>query len=1131
MDVVRELDCEYVEEQNLVSGYLSGRLSEQDAEAFEKHFFGCEKCWAEVKAGEEIRATLQRGRARVKTPVVSNVRRGPWVRWLALAAAAAIGAAAVGTVLLVRGREASDIAALARAAGTRRTTAARLTGPFEYAQVQDVTRGREDVPVKLRRTALEALEKSEAKPDAETLHAAGVAHLLVDEWDAAVDTLENAVKLGPQDAHILTDLAAAYHTRAIRRDRAADLPPAYENAKHATELDPRLAPAQYNVALILESLGRRDEAREAWQRYLTLDPKSGWADEARAREKSLASPPQSELWQKERERLNAGWNPSAIEAQSLAKRFPQQVRQYVEDDLLTRWADASDPESSGRAFRSARVLAESLAASNGERLALDAVGVIEAGGPIESLRRGHAAFGAARKAYKAADIRQAFADFRLAEDAFRKTDSQFLHLARLGEASCALYGLDASQATTAVAAFEAEAERNSERHRALAGQTLWLRALIEDVRGHPYESFRAFSQALSVFESLGETENVAVLHGQLAGQLEMLGDANGAWVHHLQELALMDRGAPAVRVTNALGSVARLSADQGYTRLALLAEDAEGAAAESSGVPLFESYSKLWRAQLLERMGRTAEARADLSHARANCDRITDAGSRNRARAEIELATVRISSGGNAVEALASADRALAFSRSIDDRGRLPELLLIRGRLHSQAGSHELARADFLAGIDALEASRADIAPQDLRVSYFETGRSLFDEAIENLWQANDRSAAFELADRAHGRVLLDTRGAPANQSTRESTRSGNRLLAKLTRALGPGDALVEYWIGDHGSKAWIARSEGIEAVTLPAGNLAGEIREVANALSKSGVAVDTLLANAYDSAIRPLEPYLQGVREITIVADGPLHTCPFAALRERHRSRYLVEDFAISLSPSAAFLLAARDPRQAAGGVLVFQDPIFDQSRFPDLPRLVATSTDADAISKVTSGVRVLRGGDATADALLASSPDYGVIHFAGHAVADSRDPSLVGLLLAPTEANPSGVLYAHELAGLDLHRTDLVVLAACGTAMGRPSSSDGPSGLSRAFLAAGAQVVVATLWPVADRASGSFFSAFYRHLLRGNGVAEAVRATQREAISAGGLDRLRAGDWASVIVIGDARPATALLAASSRS
>ena len=94
---------------------------------------------------------------------------------------------------------------------------------------------------------------------------------------------------------------------------------------------------------------------------------------------------------------------------------------------------------------------------------------------------------------------------------------------------------------------------------------------------------------------------------------------------------------------------------------------------------------------------------------------------------------------------------------------------------------------------------------------------------------------------------------------------------------------------------------------------------------------------------------------------------------------------------------------------------------------------------------------------------------------------------------------------------------------------TSEGPMGLSRAFLGAGAPVVVATLWPVADRPSGRLFASFYRHLFEGGSPGEALRAAQVEALGSGAA--LPARDWASLVVMGDARRSLQPLSTSTSS
>ncbi len=49
----------------------------------------------------------------------------------------------------------------------------------------------------------------------------------------------------------------------------------------AVEFDPGFADAHFNLAMALEELGRREEARAHWESYLTLNPEGTWADIAR----------------------------------------------------------------------------------------------------------------------------------------------------------------------------------------------------------------------------------------------------------------------------------------------------------------------------------------------------------------------------------------------------------------------------------------------------------------------------------------------------------------------------------------------------------------------------------------------------------------------------------------------------------------------------------------------------------------------------------------------------------------------------------------------------------------------------------------------------------------------------------
>lgn len=91
-------------------------------------------------------------------------------------------------------------------------------------------------------------------------------------------------------------------------------------------------------------------------------------------------------------------------------------------------------------------------------------------------------------------------------------------------------------------------------------------------------------------------------------------------------------------------------------------------------------------------------------------------------------------------------------------------------------------------------------------------------------------------------------------------------------------------------------------------------------------------------------------------------------------------------------------------------------------------------------------------------------------------------------------GILSAEEMSRLELTGTWLVVLSACETGLGEARSGEGVLGMRRGLIQAGAQHLLLTLWPVADRETALFMVDFYGNLRAGEKspveVAAAVQA-----------------------------------------
>ncbi|MEK6597763.1 MAG: zf-HC2 domain-containing protein [Gemmatimonadota bacterium] len=93
------MTCELVDQTELDRRYLEGRLTDAEANAFEEHYLGCDRCWGLVKGGAGVRAALHGGGA----TLASRPRR--W--WRPLAIAAGLGIVTFGTWQAVTPRDAA----------------------------------------------------------------------------------------------------------------------------------------------------------------------------------------------------------------------------------------------------------------------------------------------------------------------------------------------------------------------------------------------------------------------------------------------------------------------------------------------------------------------------------------------------------------------------------------------------------------------------------------------------------------------------------------------------------------------------------------------------------------------------------------------------------------------------------------------------------------------------------------------------------------------------------------------------------------------------------------------------------------------------------------------------------------
>jgi CHAT domain-containing protein len=975
---------------------------------------------------------------------------------------------------------------LAHAFRGRRYVEPRLQG-FAYAPLATSAHGpsakvyNPDVLI----AAAGVREQAAQRSTPASLAALGVAHLVVAETDRAVDALEEAAALAPGDGSIQSDLAAAYLVRGRASERPDDLSQALEAAARAADLEPRLREASFNRALALEALSLWGEARRGWEDYLRRDPSSGWADEARTRLKALPAA---------RERTAA--SPSAL-------------LDDLDAVLLPTWADAhlrGEAAAARTALDQASARADALQRLNGESLGQGAVAAIEAAyaaGDVARLRaaaRGHRLCGEGRRAYAAGLFREADRFFADARDRLRECRSPYADWAtlRLAAAQFQLGDMDASWES-----LDELWKRRRAQSPLVTARLRRLKGLIRARRGDLAASLGEYRAALAGLAHGPADDDTVALRFLVAENLDLLGERTEAWRHWVSALQDLPRVRDTRQWIARLLETALGCLRQGRPRAALhfmnaiLQDAGEGLQDRTKA----ESY--IHRARMRWQIGNRAAAQQDLASGAGWLAKAEEQAAQPRLRAELLTARGEILASGQPTAAVAALSEVLQFYEADQARWRLSAVHLARGRALVQAGELDLAEQDFLDGISIAEAQRSPMDGEQLRISFFALTGELFTELLALTTQrGTDPSLSFAIAERARARALLD-------RSQEARTLDAQAAILRLppdtllvTYAVLPGRLLV-WRLSSAGCESWV------EAVT--SGEMARLVAAFHRELGTDGEP-SPAAERLYDLLVRRALAD-SSATTLVVVPDGVVHAVSFPALLDRGTGRYLVEDRAVLLSPSATLFCrssATARPSPGPRKVLVVGAPEVEAEDSRALPALPFARDEARAVAKAYPGADLLLGADATKPAFLELAARSEVVHFAGHARANGGAPFLSRLLLAPLPGAPgSGSLSVQEIARASFPRTRLVVLGACSTGAGPVFAGEGPISLARPFLAAGVSTVVASLWDVEDRAARQQLQSLHLYLAGGATPAQALRAAQLDMLASSDPSLRRPAAW----------------------
>lgn len=403
----------------------------------------------------------------------------------------------------------------------------------------------------------------------------------------------------------------------------------------------------------------------------------------------------------------------------------------------------------------------------------------------------------------------------------------------------------------------------------------------------------------------------------------------------------------------------------------------------------------------------------------------------------------------------------------------------------------------------------------------------------------------------------------------------GKQLYCKIRTKLGENDALISYFLADSAIFTYVITKDTIsthrQALIQP--DMTGRmVSDYLSALKKYEKEKIPELNNQLSNLlINNIHKDIAGRWKLIIIPDKILLYLPFETLCNNIRritefgdfryQDYMIKAHDITYHYSAglwcindevhydkrenrllAFAPVFSDNLKYANeyepGQSVFSGPedyeMFksvsgERSQYRELP---FTISEIDSIKILCDNygieVKEFTFRNATEKNLRANIGNSRYIHIATHGIVDNQHPEYSGLVFASdknvdSDASINGfyndaVLYAKEIYALELN-SDLVVLSACKTGLGKLEEGEGIIGLVRGFLSAGAGNVLFSFWDVGDKNTLTFMSNFYRHLLSGENSSVALRKAKLELIAR--PDTSFPLIWGSFALIGNYREA----------
>jgi CHAT domain-containing protein len=1050
---------------------------------------------------------LQSSRADWQRRLVRDVvpRRRPWLKLMPAFAALAVAIVAVlaGPSFFAEYKIHQAQQQAAAAFADRRTTEMRLTSvdyapyqPFPVILGSENGRSLDELPPALHDASSAANEHlKSAHPDPRWLQVQGRALL----WEATPASLEKAEKNfekaraeGLNTASLKIDLAASYFEHDVksenpRLERTLDLLNEVLGSQKLSSQD--RATALYNLAIAYEKIEAWDMAVAAWEKYLQADSASSWTDEARKHLKDARArlPAKSSR--------NYGSPASFLDQLARHDFQPEDFEQY-QQEALTRWLPVALQDPNSDSYRALAALADILAEKHSDPWLK------------EFLAAAHSGNGAGAQALSAVMLANENGLYGPASEQARAAAVLFAQQKNLPGKLFAqfqeVYGMRSlvlgEKCLARADALWDELSRTN--YSWLKGQVALERAQCRNFHGDLAESDSDSKVSLSVAENFHFPVLGLRVYGISAAMQSQQGRCDSAWEHGIQGLKRYWQGAyPRDRLDQFYSVMWQCTEEAGslYAAEALLQHTLAMREAAGTRNMFREAMLHLRLRNMLLAQKQYGFAAQEDSTASSLLEKIkapVDA-TEYRLINDIEPAELQLRQGDPA-RALATISRVGETLKTIQSGLIRLNFNRVLGNIYLELKRFDEADAAYQAAIAIAEDALDSLIENKERVKWLKATDDSYRGLVRVMLEQKKDKAALDRWEWYQSRPWV--RGFQSGVPLREKKAKGNRPQLVQT-----GPTHLVYANFKDGLQIWVSSSKSVQGTWVPVKQQDFErvVRDFAERCSTPDSNLSEVQEQGawlYSRLLQPVIAQLPESEPVVVELDRSSYNLAVEALPSP-AGWYFGEKYPVVYSPGAEMEQALRAPALLDSRSAVF---LLDASHSPGSGYLPGMEAQRSTIARMFPRTKIVDSAGTTWSELKPRLEASQVFHYIGHGRQDGSGTTLV--------FNAHESLRARDIAPGLFARSQLVVLAACSTAVGRENGLLDTNSLVRAFLMARVPRVIASHWDVDSATTSRLMASFYNHLAAGQSIAQAIFLARKEIL----LGHPHPYYWASFSVTG---------------